>query len=112
MRRERSVTPTQPRDLDAAEILLEQAGQPLHGDDDEELTEPAIKNEVCLYLGMDKKLRPRYLNVLQWWKVYQDRLPLLASLACQKSLHPCNLSTIRETFFHSWQQHDIFQVIF
>ncbi len=84
MRRERSVTPPQPKDLSAAEQLLEeQSGQQLLGDDDEELTEPAIKTEVRLYLGMDKKLRPRDLDVLNWWKVYQDRLPLLASLARQ-----------------------------
>ena len=80
-RREGSTT--EARELDDAELLLEQAGQPLLGDDDEILIEPPLKTEIRLYLGLEKKLRPRDLVVLEWWRVYQDRLPLLAALARQ-----------------------------
>ena len=70
--------------LDSAELLKREvwAQEREHPDEAHDLAEPALKTEVRIYQKMPKikkHLSPE--EVLNWWKVNQERLPLLAALA-------------------------------
>ena len=48
----------------------------------DDLVEPAIKNEIRVNLKMEKPdSRIPAADVLYWWKVQKDKLPILAGLA-------------------------------
>lgn len=48
----------------------------------DDLVEPAIKTEIRVYLKMDKPgSRIPAKDVLTWWKLQKDKLPILAALA-------------------------------
>ena len=55
-------------------------GTGTYGYDD--LVEPAIKTEIRVYLKLEKPgSRILAEDVLTWWKLHKDKLPILAELA-------------------------------